>query len=94
MVDMDMRCLGSRKDLGWLGLVVVRIVRASNSTGSEVLLPHLSLTQGVALQLNAAPSRVSGGLRVLAKAAYGWTGQQSSSGFCDLAPSILHYNWF
>jgi hypothetical protein len=25
---------------------------------------------------------------------YGWTGQQSSSGFCDLAPSILHYNWF
>jgi hypothetical protein len=26
--------------------------------------------------------------------AYGWTGQQPSSGFCDLAPSILHYNWF
>jgi hypothetical protein len=25
---------------------------------------------------------------------YGWTGQQSSSGFSDLAPSILHYNWF
>jgi hypothetical protein len=25
---------------------------------------------------------------------YGWTGQESSSGFCDLAPSILHYNWF
>jgi hypothetical protein len=25
---------------------------------------------------------------------YGWMGQQSSSGFCDLAPSILHYNWF
>jgi hypothetical protein len=25
---------------------------------------------------------------------YGWIGQQSSSGFCDLAPSILHYNWF
>jgi hypothetical protein len=25
---------------------------------------------------------------------YGWTGQQPSSGFCDLAPSILHYNWF
>jgi hypothetical protein len=25
---------------------------------------------------------------------YGWTGQQSGSGFCDLAPSILHYNWF
>ena len=25
---------------------------------------------------------------------YGWTGQQSSSGFFDLAPSILHYNWF
>jgi hypothetical protein len=25
---------------------------------------------------------------------YGWTGQQSSSGFCDLAPLILHYNWF
>jgi hypothetical protein len=25
---------------------------------------------------------------------YGWIGQQSSSGFSDLAPSILHYNWF
>jgi hypothetical protein len=25
---------------------------------------------------------------------YGWIGQQSGSGFCDLAPSILHYNWF
>jgi hypothetical protein len=25
---------------------------------------------------------------------YGWTGQQSSSGFINLAPSILHYNWF
>jgi hypothetical protein len=25
---------------------------------------------------------------------YGWTGQQSGSGFCNLAPSILHYNWF
>jgi hypothetical protein len=25
---------------------------------------------------------------------YGWTGQQSSSGFSDPAPSILHYNWF
>jgi hypothetical protein len=25
---------------------------------------------------------------------YGWTGQQSGSDFFDLAPSILHYNWF
>jgi hypothetical protein len=25
---------------------------------------------------------------------YGWIGQQSGSGFFDLAPSILHYNWF
>ena len=25
---------------------------------------------------------------------YGWIGQQSGSGFSDLAPSILHYNWF
>jgi hypothetical protein len=25
---------------------------------------------------------------------YGWIGQQPSSGFSDLAPSILHYNWF
>jgi hypothetical protein len=25
---------------------------------------------------------------------YGWFGQQSGSGFSDLAPSILHYNWF
>jgi hypothetical protein len=25
---------------------------------------------------------------------YGWTGQQSGSGFINLAPSILHYNWF
>jgi hypothetical protein len=25
---------------------------------------------------------------------YGWTGQQSGSGFSDLAPSILYYNWF
>jgi len=24
----------------------------------------------------------------------GWTGQQSGSGFSDLAPSILYYNWF
>jgi hypothetical protein len=27
-------------------------------------------------------------------AVYGWIGQQSGSGFSDLAPSILHYNWF
>jgi hypothetical protein len=27
-------------------------------------------------------------------ALYGWTGQQSGSGFINLAPSILHYNWF
>jgi hypothetical protein len=25
---------------------------------------------------------------------YGWTGQQPGSGFFNLAPSILHYNWF
>jgi hypothetical protein len=25
---------------------------------------------------------------------YGWTGQEPSSGFSDLTPSILHYNWF
>jgi hypothetical protein len=25
---------------------------------------------------------------------YGWILQQSSSGFSDLAPLILHYNWF
>jgi hypothetical protein len=25
---------------------------------------------------------------------YGWIGQQLGSGFFDLAPSILHYNWF
>jgi hypothetical protein len=25
---------------------------------------------------------------------YGWTGHKSGSGFSDLAPSILHYNWF
>jgi hypothetical protein len=25
---------------------------------------------------------------------YGWIGQQSGSDFSDLAPSILHYNWF
>ena len=30
-----------------------RIVRASNSTSSAVLLPHLSLTQGVALKPKA-----------------------------------------
>jgi hypothetical protein len=28
------------------------------------------------------------------KKIYGWTGQQPSSGFINLAPSILHYNWF
>jgi carboxypeptidase C (cathepsin A) len=30
----------------------------------------------------------------LAGGSYGWIGQEPSSGFCDLAPSILHYNWF
>jgi hypothetical protein len=25
---------------------------------------------------------------------YGWIGQQPGSGFINLAPSILHYNWF
>jgi hypothetical protein len=25
---------------------------------------------------------------------YGWIGHKSGSGFSDLAPSILHYNWF
>jgi hypothetical protein len=32
--------------------------------------------------------------RVVVATAYGWTGQESSSGFINLAPSILHYNWF
>jgi hypothetical protein len=31
---------------------------------------------------------------VIAASSYGWIGQQSGSGFIDLAPSILHYNWF
>jgi hypothetical protein len=30
----------------------------------------------------------------LRQPSYGWIGQQSGSGVCDLAPSILHYNWF
>jgi hypothetical protein len=25
---------------------------------------------------------------------YGWIGHKSGSGFSDLAPSILYYNWF
>ena len=25
---------------------------------------------------------------------YGWTGQETGSGFINLAPSILHYDWF
>jgi hypothetical protein len=25
---------------------------------------------------------------------YGWIGHKSGSGFINLAPSILHYNWF
>jgi hypothetical protein len=25
---------------------------------------------------------------------FGWTGHKPGSGFSDLAPSILHYNWF
>jgi hypothetical protein len=29
-----------------------------------------------------------------ANAMYGCIGQQSGSGFSDLAPSMLHYNWF
>jgi hypothetical protein len=28
------------------------------------------------------------------KNVYGWTGHKSGSGFSDLAPSILYYNWF
>jgi hypothetical protein len=34
------------------------------------------------------------GMKPARAVVYGWTGQQSGSGFCDLAPSILHYNWF
>jgi hypothetical protein len=25
---------------------------------------------------------------------YGWTGQETGSGFINLAPSILNYDWF
>jgi hypothetical protein len=32
--------------------------------------------------------------RYIAAQHYGWIGHKSSSGFSDLAPSILHYNWF
>jgi hypothetical protein len=35
-----------------------------------------------------------GKLQILNELNYGWTGQQPSSDFFDLAPSILHYNWF
>jgi hypothetical protein len=38
-----------------------------------------------------APQRLVGSMT---PRGYGWTGQQPGSGFCDLAPSILHYNWF
>jgi hypothetical protein len=27
-------------------------------------------------------------------AGYGWIGHKPGSGFSDLAPAILHYNWF
>jgi hypothetical protein len=37
---------------------------------------------------------ITAGKSVIFRPTYGWTGQQSGSGFCDLAPSILHYNWF
>jgi hypothetical protein len=39
-------------------------------------------------------SVLQGGGGVYAYFDYGWIGQQSGSGFSDLAPSILHYNWF
>jgi hypothetical protein len=29
-----------------------------------------------------------------ARMSYGWTGHKTGSGFSDLAPSILYYNWF
>jgi hypothetical protein len=32
--------------------------------------------------------------RLQQRTTYGWTGHKSGSGFSDLAPSILHYNWF
>jgi hypothetical protein len=32
--------------------------------------------------------------RLVVVGTYGWIGQQSGSGFINLAPSILHYNWF
>jgi hypothetical protein len=39
-------------------------------------------------------ARVPCALFAALEASYGWTGQQSGSGFINLAPSILHYNWF
>jgi hypothetical protein len=57
-------------------------------------------TEQVAVKWNTtgewrALARVQGRWAIWGAAGrYGWTGQQSGSGFSDLAPSILHYNWF
>jgi hypothetical protein len=46
-------------------------------------------TLTVLVDVTAKPTQAA-----VAKTTYGWTGHKSSSGFSDLAPSILHYNWF
>jgi hypothetical protein len=57
----------------------------------EHVLPNCQgLQDGAVLCLLVTPEPTP----MFVRKAYGWTGQQSSSGFSDLAPSILHYNWF
>jgi hypothetical protein len=71
------------------GLVLTRSFRVHTSTrpltwlgGSSVRVP-LTRT-GPHTRTHSMPIKHMAGP----------TGQQSSSGFSDLAPSILHYNWF
>jgi hypothetical protein len=70
----------------------------SRVTGGKRGRPQGSKSKAVAFGAEAMPDNdlVTFGTTVEFEAAlmYGWTGQETGSGFCDLAPSILHYNWF
>jgi hypothetical protein len=58
-----------------------------DSNADEVIVrPQFKKSKMVVVEVESSP--------VIEGVDYGWTGQQSGSGFSDLAPSILHYNWF
>jgi hypothetical protein len=88
----------------WHSFILMTLLR-NFTTNDERSSFKLDLVLGQSAKWGSSTGARGGGGKTLSRPisarrahcsqlVYGWTGQQSSSGVCDLDPSILHYNWF